>query len=102
MAFVKYPSITNKVFTGKEEALVGVAWVATPKFHGTNLSVVVSKDDSEVRYGRRNGFLLPTESHYGHERVMPALADWRRLLDAFPDAAFVTVFGEFYGTAGRA
>ena len=49
-----------------------------------------------VQYGRRNGLLGPTESHYGHEKLMPKFA-WADLLADFPDALAVTVFGELYG-----
>jgi hypothetical protein len=96
--FTKYPSITNKRPTKDDhDETAGVVWVATPKYHGTNMSVVVTRGEA-VRFGRRNGFLTPEESHYGHEKLLPKLADWNRLLDAFPDADSVTVFGELYGS----
>jgi Rnl2 family RNA ligase len=53
---------------------------------------------STVAFARRNGLLTDGETgFYGYEHVLPTLTDWRRLLDPFPTATQVTVFGELYG-----
>ena len=98
--FSSYPSIENKAdkVSGDQE---GDIWAATPKYHGTNTSVWVPTDPSlELAYGRRNALLKEGEAHYGYETLLPTLADWSRLRDAFPhrdDIEALVVYGELYG-----
>lgn len=94
--FQNYPSIANKGIHA-EAAGEDAVWVATPKIHGTNMSVIVARDES-IRYARRNGLLGVADSHYGHERVLPSLASWHDVLDVIPGRpSLVRIYGEFYG-----
>ncbi len=99
MAFAAYPSITNRQKDFQRWATKacddGTVWVATPKFHGTNMSVIVTADGG-VTYARRNGVLSMEDKFYGFQSVLPKFR-WNKLCALFPAAHQVTVFGELYG-----
>jgi Rnl2 family RNA ligase len=98
--FSRYPPIENqgaKVEGGEP----GDIWAASPKYHGTNTQVLIPRDATqEVAYGRRGGLLAPGEAHYGYQTLLPTLADWTSLRDAWPDdeeLETIIVYGELYG-----
>ena len=118
--FTAYASISTKVGKGLApgSADKGVAWAATHKLHGVNVSVTIeggasggvgrAEDGSDaarpsptLSYARRNGFLKPSENFYGFMDVLPRAGDWgglfQDLVAADPHARRVTVFGELYG-----
>lgn len=102
--FSAYPSISSRVkdfraWVGDLQA-TGVVWVATPKFHGTNFSVTVNhsrdKGVEGVRFGRRNGYLAPTDVFHHYQTVV-AKYEWPTLATLLPDSSTVIVYGELYG-----
>jgi hypothetical protein len=100
--FTAYPSITNRAGTFTKTAAgavpPGTAWVVTPKIHGTNTSITVIRGGGLPLVARRNAFLKPGETHYGYQEVLaPWMGTLPRLLDRFPAARQVTVYGELYG-----
>jgi Rnl2 family RNA ligase len=97
-AFHPYDSMTNKVRNWASEQNESVAWVATPKIHGTNMSVTILRNTGEVKYARRNAFLGSDTAFMGYGAVLPGLTTWTDFLEDFPDAVqAVTIFGEFFG-----
>lgn len=100
--FWPYDSIPNKVdgpcgVEVADRALPeGTMWIATPKFHGVNTCVTVWVKSKTVRFGRRNGYLKPKESHYDVLNVVGKY-EWSSLCQLFPAADSVVVYGELYG-----
>jgi Rnl2 family RNA ligase len=105
--FFAYPSIAHRDVRDHDSVDAATAWVVTPKFHGTNMSVIMTAE-GRVKFARRNAVLQPGESHYGHEAVLSKY-DWRSLSSRLCNAVSVdgctvradrvTVFGELYGGA---
>ena len=101
--FEPYPSISNKTRYMQEwvtEAVpAGTVWVATPKFHGVNMSVTVHRGADGLHWavGRRNGFLQPTDKFYSWQEVLQGYPWLRLLTHGFPSAEKVVVYGELYG-----
>jgi Rnl2 family RNA ligase len=96
--FVPYDTMTNKIANWSTSA--DVAWIATPKIHGTNMSVTIIRDSDipSVKFARRHAYLEPGTAFMGYERVLPGLATWTDFLGDFPDSVqAITIFGEFFG-----
>jgi Rnl2 family RNA ligase len=104
-AFKPYKQMTNKVKNWVTEGTdtdasgrPNVEWIATPKIHGTNMSVTVYRDREGVHFARRHAFLGKDTAFMGFGEVLPGLAPWRDFLADFPDSVVaVTIFGEFFG-----
>jgi Rnl2 family RNA ligase len=97
LMFARYPEISNRPSAMTYAVPADEVWVATHKVDGTNMSVIVQRDDRSVTYARRNGVLTPGVAFYGWETVVPAAGRWLELLDQFPVAKQVTVYGELFG-----
>jgi len=96
--FKPYEKMTSKLRNWDQDAAEAVTWVATPKIHGTNMSVTVRRSGTGVDFARRHGFLGKDTAFMGYGDVLPTLAPWRDFLDDFPASVqAVTVFGEFFG-----
>lgn len=75
MSFVKYSSLenhTNSKFISKIFDLImdkpNLEFVAREKIHGTNFSVVITKD--EIKPAKRTGLIEITEKFFGYDDVM--------------------------------
>ncbi|AEO97113.1 RNA ligase 2 [Salmonella phage vB_SenM-AKM_NP4] len=104
--FKKYSSLENHYnnkfiskirFEGKDGGL----WVAREKIHGTNFSIIVSKDS--VSACKRSGPILPSESFYGHEIILKnydeSIKTIQRCMNAneLGSVSSYQIFGEFAG-----
>lgn len=102
MTFQKYSSLENHYngkfiekirFSGKDSGV----WVAREKIHGTNFSLIISRD--AVTPCKRTGPILPGESFFGHEIILKKYdKSIKALQSAITGAASsCQVFGEFAG-----
>lgn len=102
MKFHKYDSIINDyktVYTSR--ALPDGMWIATEKVHGSNLSILVTKDD--VKVASRNSII---DSYSQFYRILNASSPdvfekarriFLYLIKQRPSATQVTLFGELAG-----
>ena len=97
--FTKYPSLTNSYqqkFIDKllEYGLTDGLWYAQEKVHGANFSL--TSDGTEVKAGKRSGYIGHAEDFYGSAWVVPQYASAvKRIANDY--GAEVTVFGEICG-----
>jgi Rnl2 family RNA ligase len=103
--FQKYPSLENHYnskfiskirFEGKDLG----EWVVREKIHGTNFSVIITKNS--ISACKRSGHILPSESFFGHEMVMKTYGPSFRkiqtlIIDGKIDVEVYQIFGEFAG-----
>lgn len=108
MNFVKYPSLenhTNSKFIEKCFDAVNMAggnmmvpFVAREKIHGTNFSVIITKDS--IQAAKRSGPITETEKFFGYEDLMAELHDiWVDIqqLVIRNDWKSLQIFGEYAG-----
>ncbi|USL85680.1 RNA ligase [Enterobacter phage fGh-Ecl01] len=72
-------------------------WVAREKIHGTNFSVIVTKDS--IQPAKRTGPILPAEDFFGYMVIMGRYNDSFKAVQAALTGATVAyqIFGEFAG-----
>lgn len=101
--FEKYSSLENH-YNGKfiEKIRnagfdVSETWVAREKIHGTNFSVIITRDD--IKPAKRTGLILPAENFFGYEIIMSRYDKSFKGLQAALTGAVVKyqIFGEFAG-----
>lgn len=101
--FEKYSSLENH-YNGKfierirgEGLDVTETWVAREKIHGTNFSVIVTRDS--VTPAKRTGPILPGEDFFGYTVIMAKYAkSFQALQDSLKDSKTVyQIYGEFAG-----
>lgn len=108
MSFVKYSSLenhTNSKFLAKvfdlidqNGGLMMVPFVAREKLHGTNLSVIITKDS--IQAAKRSGPILETEKFFGYEDLMAELNDiWKDIqqLVIRNNWNSIQIYGEYAG-----
>lgn len=111
MTFKKYSSLenhTNSKFIEKcfnrlmsESTGLRTEFVAREKIHGTNFSIIITKD--EIIPAKRSGPILPTEKFFGYEDLMkdlnPLLLDIQKLMNKNLSEGWnsIHIFGEYAG-----
>lgn len=105
--FTKYSSLenhTNNKFLDKvwyfldENQLRNVEFVAREKIHGTNFSVIITKDS--IQAAKRTGPILETEKFFGYEDLMARYKDSFKYIQAntlIQNGWTYQVFGEYAG-----
>jgi hypothetical protein len=92
--FVPYENVSSNLKPFLRVKATGV--VATPKIHGTNLSVTVQ--GSDIRFGRRNAFIGAEETHFGYRGPCAKLRSrLLRLAHFFHEGSVIRVYGELFG-----
>ncbi|BBC78243.1 RNA ligase [Escherichia phage EcS1] len=102
MTFEKYSSLENHYngkfiekirFSGNDTGV----WVAREKIHGTNFSLIISRD--AVTPCKRTGPILPGESFFAHEIIMKKYDKSIKFLQdsICGTASSYQIFGEFAG-----
>lgn len=72
-------------------------FVLKPKIHGTNGSILVTKD-KYVEYRSKNRVLTVGDDHFGFALAMSKHNDaWRSLIDDYPNALEILIMGEWAG-----
>ncbi|EQA7786847.1 RNA ligase, Rnl2 family [Acinetobacter baumannii] len=110
MTFKKYSSLENhtnskfieKVYEHLAELgpINSIEFCAREKIHGTNFSVIITKDS--IQAAKRSGPIAPTERFFGYEDLMkeldPVFKDIQKLF-ADKDEGWnsIQIFGEFAG-----
>lgn len=76
---------------------VSETWVAREKIHGTNFSVIVTKDS--IQPAKRTGPILPAEDFFGYMVIMGRYNESFKAVQAALTGATVAyqIFGEFAG-----
>ena len=110
MNFVKYPSLenhTNSKFLEKvfhevaiQSGSINTEFVAREKIHGTNFSVIITKDS--ITPAKRTGVILDTEKFFGYEDLMSELDDifksiQANLIERGDGWNSIQIFGEYAG-----
>lgn len=109
MSFIKYSSLenhTNSKFLAKVfdhlDATTGrmTEFVAREKIHGTNFSIVITKDS--ITAAKRSGLIKETEKFFGYEDLMadlnPVFVDIQNMLKEKDDGwNSIQIFGEYAG-----
>ena len=106
MTFQKYSSLenhTNSKFIAKVFELImdkpDTQFIARSKIHGTNFSVIITKDS--ISPAKRTGPIGETEKFFGYEDLMAKYADNFRRIQDLTDFESTThtiqIFGEYAG-----
>lgn len=101
--FEKYSTLENHYngkFIGRIRNAgfdVSETWVAREKIHGTNFSVIVTKDS--IQPAKRTGPILPAEDFFGYMVIMGRYNESFKAVQAALTGATVAyqIFGEFAG-----
>ncbi|ADG59910.1 RNA ligase [Acinetobacter phage Acj9] len=109
-AFQKYSSLenhTNAKFLQKcfdhvalTQGSINTQFVAREKIHGTNFSIIITKDS--IQAAKRSGPITETEKFFGYEDLMadlkPVFVDVQKMLQSKDDGwNSIQIFGEYAG-----
>lgn len=107
MSFVKYSSLenhTNSKFLSKIFDLImdkpNLEFVAREKIHGTNFSIIITKD--EIQPAKRTGFIGELEKFFGYEDLMIKYKNQfvqiqEQLKEQKDKYVSIQIFGEYAG-----
>lgn len=97
MTFKAYHSIKNmksdRFFNDIVRVSAGTKFIVTEKIHGTNFSVIITKDG--INFAKRTSILEADESFFGFQLVMkPLMPIFNRIKESGRE---LTIFGELAG-----
>ena len=102
--FEKYSSLENHYNSSFIEKIRYAGhdigdWVAREKIHGTNFSIIVTRDS--VQAAKRTGLILAGEGFFGHEIIMQrydkAIKAVQEIMSSMSAVESYQIFGEFAG-----